>query len=87
MEVIKKTVQRIMTTKPSNDGSGYINIIPDTGVTYYFKIGLTQDATDIGFFDADVPVEVIIPVEPPIIPYYPYYPYGVIEPIGGGNLL
>jgi len=86
MEVIKKTVERIMTTKPSNDGSGYVNIIPDTGVTYHFKISLTQDATDIGFFDADV----IIPVEPPIIPeypFYPFYPYGVIDPIGGGNLL
>lgn len=30
--------------------TGYVSIYPDTG--YNFKIGLTQEVQDIGFFDA-----------------------------------
>jgi hypothetical protein len=48
MEHIKKTVLRALTTgKTGND----VIIIPDTSVTYHFKIGLVQEAHDWGFFD------------------------------------
>jgi hypothetical protein len=53
MEVLKKTVQLIMTTGTTSGCSGNCRIIiPDTGVTYYFKILLTRETIDIGFFDA-----------------------------------
>jgi hypothetical protein len=62
MEVIKKTILQITTTEriTGSTGNSYY-IIPNTGVTYHFKIGLVQEAYDWGFFD--------------VIPYYPYYPY------------
>lgn len=66
MEFIKKTIYRIMTTGTTTGATdckgtypictgctgNCVNIIPDTGVTYYFKILLISDAQDIGFFDA-----------------------------------
>jgi hypothetical protein len=53
METIKKTVQMVMTTglTACTSGTCYI-IIPNTGVTYAFKIGLSEETQDIGFLDA-----------------------------------
>lgn len=55
MEVIKKQVQRVMTTgTTSGDTENSFIIIPDTGTTYNFRILLTSEANDLGFFDAHV---------------------------------
>jgi len=53
MEVIKKKVQMVMTTGTTacTSGSCYV-IIPDLTAVYYFKIGLSAEMRDIGFFDA-----------------------------------
>lgn len=74
MEVIKKTVQMVMTTGTTacTSGTCYI-IIPNTGVTYYFKIGLTAEMQDIGFFDAYAPI--IIEPEPEPEPGEETYQY------------
>jgi hypothetical protein len=67
MELIKKTIYRIMTTGTTTGCTGTCRvIIPNTGVTYCLKIGLIQEAHDLGFFDV---------VEYPNYPHYPYYPY------------
>jgi hypothetical protein len=66
MEYIKKTVYRILTTGTTTGATNCkgtypvctgctghcIVLIPNTGVSYYFRILLTQAAQDIGFFDA-----------------------------------
>ena len=67
MELIQKTVYRIMTTGTTapcshrNPETGALitgctamtlTIIPNTGVTYNFKILLNQEVKDAGFFDA-----------------------------------
>lgn len=52
MELIKKTIKQIVTTGATSDHrEGYFIIIPDTTVTYGFKVLLTNDVTDIGFLD------------------------------------
>ena len=55
MEILKKTILQAVTTGitacTGTTGTCYI-IIPDTGVTYHFKIGLKQVAQDFGFFDS-----------------------------------
>jgi hypothetical protein len=53
MEFIKKTIQQIMTTGTTTGCTGTCRvIIPDTGVTYNIKLLLSQELSDIGFFDA-----------------------------------
>jgi hypothetical protein len=53
MELIKKTVYRIMTTGTTTGCTGTCRvIIPDTGVTYNLKILINQEVKDAGFFDA-----------------------------------
>ena len=49
MEVLNKTVYRIMTTGTTSGGA--FVIIPNTGVTYNFKINLIQETKDVGFQD------------------------------------
>jgi hypothetical protein len=78
MERIKREILQAVTTGVTactgTTGNCYI-IIPDTGVTYQFKVGLTQDTRDIGFLDAYIE------------PIYPS-PYGGGEiPLGGENLI
>jgi len=53
MEFIKKIVLQAVTTGTTTGCTGTCRIIiPNTGATYYFKIGLNQEAHDWGFFDA-----------------------------------
>jgi hypothetical protein len=53
MELIKKTVYRIMTTGTTTGCTGTCRvIIPDTGVTYNIKFLINQEIKDAGFFDA-----------------------------------
>lgn len=52
MEVIKKTVHQAVTTGTTVTGGTII--IPDLSKIYYFKISLTQEARDLGFFEAYV---------------------------------
>lgn len=63
MELIQKKIERIMTTGTTTGCTPCAVIIPDTTVNYYFKISLTAESHDIGFFDAYVPQ---------ITAYYPY---------------
>lgn len=63
MEVIKKTIKRAMTISGVTD-SEFV-IVPDLNTSYDFKILLTSQVRDIGFFDAFI--------EP--YPYYGYYGY------------
>lgn len=66
MELIKKTVQRAMTTGLTATTTGYSYIIiPDIDAIYHFKIGLTAELQDIGFFDAYVAPVVPEPPAPP----------------------
>ena len=52
MEVIKKTVLRALTTGTTTGCTSTCRIIiPDLTANYYFKICLTQETQDIGFFD------------------------------------
>ncbi len=55
MEVLKKTILQAVTTGitacTGTTGTCYV-IIPDLNAVYYMKIGLKQDAHDLGFFDA-----------------------------------
>jgi hypothetical protein len=53
MEVMKKTVKRIMAVSATT-GNDHV-IVPDVNVQYGFLIGLTQENHDMGFFDAYVP--------------------------------
>jgi|AntRauMFilla1563_2_1112583.scaffolds.fasta_scaffold83324_2 hypothetical protein len=57
MERIKREILQAVTTGTTactgTTTSCYV-IIPDTGVTYQFKVGLTQDTRDMGFMDAFV---------------------------------
>jgi hypothetical protein len=52
MEFIKKTILQAVTTGTTTGCTSCYVIIPNTGATYYFKIGLIQEAYDWGFFDA-----------------------------------
>ncbi|MFW6246593.1 MAG: hypothetical protein ACOC22_00255 [bacterium] len=52
MEVIKKTIKRALTVSGVTDTE--FVIIPDLNVFYNFKISLTSQVHDIGFFDAFV---------------------------------
>ncbi|MFA5207121.1 MAG: hypothetical protein WC428_00325 [Candidatus Paceibacterota bacterium] len=53
MELIQKTVLRIMTTGTTTGCTGTCRvIIPDTGATYNFKLLLNQEIKNVGFFDA-----------------------------------
>jgi hypothetical protein len=49
MEVIKKTVKMAMTVSGITD-SDFV-IVPDLNTSYNFKILLTSQVHDIGFFD------------------------------------
>jgi hypothetical protein len=49
MEVIKKITLQAVTTGHTSNGT---IIIPDLAKEYYFKILLSQEAHDYGFFDA-----------------------------------
>jgi len=51
MEFIKKKILRIMTTGTTTGCTPCNIIIPDTGVTYNFKICLKCESHDFGFFD------------------------------------
>lgn len=55
MEYIKKDVLLITTsgTTETIDGVETFTIVPDVSVVYEFKINLTTDNVDIGFFNAD----------------------------------
>jgi hypothetical protein len=55
-------------------GTGYI-IVPDLTAIYNFKIGLTAELQDIGFFDAYAPVVTPAPPTPPIDETYYYEDY------------
>lgn len=74
MEIIKKTILRVMTTGATTTENTYA-IIPDIDAVYNIKINLSSDVRDIGFFDAFVET------------FQPYSYYGDGEPIGLGNLL
>ena len=53
MELIKKTIYRIMTTGTTTGCTGTCRvIIPDTGVTYNIKFLINQEVKDVGFFEA-----------------------------------
>jgi len=54
MEIIKKTVLQAVTTGTTSTG---VQIIPDLTKSYYFKILLSQDSLDCGFFDAFIDSE------------------------------
>ena len=60
MEVIKKTILQAVTTGTT---SGGIVIKPDLTKVYFFKVLLTQEAHDYGFFDAYVEGSEPIPTE------------------------
>ncbi len=53
MEVLKKTIQMALTTglTATTSGNSYI-IVPDLTAIYHFKINLTAEMPDLGFFDA-----------------------------------
>jgi len=80
MEVLKKTVLMALTTglTTTTSGNSYI-IVPDLTAIYYFKIGLTAEMPDLGFFDAYV--EPVIP-EPPPIPPQPGETYYYVDANG-----
>lgn len=54
MEVVKKTILQAVTTGitacTGTTGDCYV-IIPDLTAVYYFKVGLTAEVPDFGFFD------------------------------------
>jgi hypothetical protein len=55
MELIKRTIYRIMTTGTTTGCTGTCRVIipySGTGFTYNINIGLVQNAEDIGFFNA-----------------------------------
>lgn len=52
MEFIKKKVLRIMTTGTTTDCVPCHTIVPNLNVNYNFKISLTAESQDFGFFDA-----------------------------------
>ena len=52
MEVLKKTLYRIMTTGRTTDCINCYKIIPDINVNYNIKFSILQEVDDIGFFDA-----------------------------------
>jgi hypothetical protein len=52
MEILKKTIHRITKLEISpNCENDCGDIVPDLNAIYYFKISLTSDSKDIGFFD------------------------------------
>jgi len=55
MEIIKKTIKQLLTTGTTTGCTGTCRVIipiTSSGVTHNFKILLTQETEDIGFFDA-----------------------------------
>jgi len=67
VELLKKTILRAMTTGLTATTTGYSYIIiPDIDAVYHFKIGLTAELQDIGFFDAHVAP--VVPESPPLPP-------------------
>jgi len=76
MEVLKKTILQAVTTGitacTGTTGMCYV-IIPDTGVTYYMKIGLKQVGHDMGFMDAYSEPPEPVPPEPPEPPAETFY--------------
>jgi hypothetical protein len=52
MEILKKTIQRVMTTGTTTGCTECYVIIPDINIYYTLKVCLTQEAQDMGFFDA-----------------------------------
>lgn len=73
MEVLKKTIQMALTTglTATTSGNSYI-IVPDLTAIYHFKIGLTAEMPDLGFFDAYAPPEEPEPPTPPVTETYYY---------------
>lgn len=71
MEKLKKIILQAVTTGltacTGTTGVCYV-IIPDTGVTYNLKIGLKQEAQDIGFFDASGTTALPPPPPPSPVP-------------------
>jgi len=55
MELIKKQVQRIMTTGSTTGCIDCYVEIPDLSILYNFKIMLTARDIDFGFFDVVIP--------------------------------
>ena len=51
MEKIKKIIERKLVFIKSDECENCVKLVSDTGTTYNFKINLTENATDIGFFD------------------------------------
>jgi len=52
MEIIKKQVLQALTTGTTTGCTGSCRIIiPDLTANYFFKICLSQETQDIGFFD------------------------------------
>jgi len=55
MEIIKKTIKQLLTTGTTTGCTGTCRVIipvSDSGVTFNYKLLLTQVTDDIGFFDA-----------------------------------
>jgi hypothetical protein len=53
MEFLRKRVELKMKLQKHSDISGdTYTIVPDTSVSYGFKISLTAEGKDLGFFDA-----------------------------------
>ena len=57
MELVQKIVKQKTTTGTTTGCTECWEIIPDLDAVYYFKINLTSEIIDIGFFDAYVPEE------------------------------
>lgn len=67
METIKKTIKRAMTTGTTTicDVDDCFIIVPDLNAVYNFKILLTKNDEDLGFFDVDEDsVSGITPTQP-----------------------
>jgi hypothetical protein len=58
MEIIKKTISRLLTTGTTSNCSGdCFVIIPDISAVYNLKVLLTTEYHDFGFFDAYEEIE------------------------------
>ena len=81
MEIIKKQVVQRMTTGATTGCSSCFVFIPDMKANYNFKLLLTAESLDFGFFDAYIE-------KPTISPYYYNTNQLFYEiPIGLENLL
>jgi len=68
MEFLRKRVElKMKLQKHSNISGDTYTIVPDTSVSYGFKISLTAEGKDLGFFDAIT--------DTIISGYYGYYGY------------